>query len=322
MDVRDKILDILETSRGQYCSGEKLCRTLDLSRAAIWKHIKGLRDEGYVIEATPSKGYILAEGTDTLSARAVVRRLTTRLLGSRVFFFPETTSTNDAATELAAAGQPEGTLVLAEAQVSGKGRLGRSWVSPEGCNLYFSIIFRPPVSPRRAHLITIMASLALATVLRREYGIAVGIKWPNDLLFNDRKLAGLLTELKAETDRIDYVVLGIGINVNWAAADIPKEIRTIATSVREAKGRAVSRLDLLAWFMEELENLYLGHGLESPGIMDDWRGFSCTLGRKVRIKAFGRVVEGTAENVDDDGRLLVNTGKEIELISAGDVEIL
>lgn len=322
MDLRDRILDILEASRGRHCSGEKLCKTLNLSRAAVWKHIEGLRDEGYAIEAAPSKGYWLAEGSDVLSSRAISRRLNTCLLGKEVRFFRETTSTNAVATALAAEGVPEGTLVVTEAQTSGKGRLGRQWLSPAGCNLYFSLILRPPVSPRRAHLVTIMASVALAAVLRREYGIPVGIKWPNDILMKDRKLAGLLTELKAETDRVEYVVLGVGINVNWAAGDMPKEISSIATSVSEAAMHAVSRLDLLAWFLEEFENLYLGHGLESPGIVDDWRSLSCMLGRTVRIRAFGRVVEGVAENVDDEGRLLVNTGKGIELISAGDVEIL
>lgn len=325
MDIRDRILDIFETEPGNRCSGEKLRKALGVSRAAVWKHIEGLREEGYLIEAAPAIGYRFAGKRDILSARSITRRLTTGMLGREVRFFKETTSTNAVAMSLAAEGAPEGTLVAADSQTSGKGRLGRQWASPEGRNLYFSIVLRPAIPPSKAYLVTVMSSVALTAVIRREFGVAAGIKWPNDLLVNGRKLAGVLTEMKAETDRVESVVLGVGINVNWRNEDMPGEIRTIATSLSDSAGREISRLDLLAWFLEEMERLYCGAqemGFDASCLMEDWRGYSCTLGRAVRIRVFGKVLEGIAENVDDDGRLLVNTGKGIEVVSAGDLEIL
>ena len=214
---KDKILKLLLSSTACYLSGGELAKKLNISRTAIWKHIKALERDGYELEAVPSKGYRIMTTPDIINLTEVKEGLTTTIIGKDIKLFPETESTNILAMELAQKGAAEGTVVVAEVQTGGKGRLGRKWISPKG-NLYFSVILRPEIPTHKAPLITLMGAVAVASAIRKQCEVQAAIKWPNDIFISSRKVGGLLTEMSAEPDRIKHIVLGIGVDVNMDVA--------------------------------------------------------------------------------------------------------
>ena len=319
---RSAILDVLRSHTGQFVSGEELGRQLNISRTAVSKQIQKLRQSGYDIESTVSQGHRLRQLPDLLRPEEVCPRLTTRILGSEIHYYSEIDSTNNAAKKCAVAGCPEGTLVITETQQGGRGRLSRGWFSPTAKGIWLSVVLRPPFPPQEAPKCTLMAAVALNRAIREVAGIPCGIKWPNDILCNGRKLVGILTEMSAEMDAINHIVIGTGINVNIAADEIPPELKGIATSILVEKGAPVSRLDLLIRVLECLEELYLAvkeSGFEA--VLAAWRRESITLGRMVNVIAPDKSYQGKAVNIDSDGALLVETEGGMERVLAGDVSI-
>ena len=320
--TRSVILEVLRNRTGQFVSGEELGRKLNVSRTAVSKQIQKLRQEGYDIESTVSQGHRLKRLPDLLRPEEVCPRLTTQLLGSEICYFSEIGSTNDEAKKKAVAGCPEGTLVITETQLGGRGRLSRGWFSPVAKGLWFSVVLRPPFPPQEAPKCTLMAAVALNRAIRDVTGIPCGIKWPNDILCNGRKLVGILTEMSAEMDAINHIVIGMGINVNIEAAEIPPELKTIATSVSIETGAEVSRIDLFIKVLERLEEIYLQ--VKTGGfsvVLDAWRQESITLGRMVNVIGLDKSFVGKAIDIDNDGALLVETEQGVERVLAGDVSI-
>jgi BirA family biotin operon repressor/biotin-[acetyl-CoA-carboxylase] ligase len=319
---RSAILEMLRSRVGQFVSGEELGRQLGISRTAVSKQIQKLRQEGYDVESTVSQGHRLRRLPDLLLPDEVCPRLTTQILGSEVYYFSEIGSTNDEAKKRAVAGCAEGTLVITETQLGGRGRLSRGWFSPVGKGIWFSVVLRPPFPPQEAPKCTLMAAVALNRAIRDITGISCGIKWPNDILCNGRKLVGILTEMSAEMDAINHIVIGMGINVNIESAEIPPELKEIATSVLIETGVAVSRIDLFIKVLEGLEELYLLVKTEGfDTVLSAWRQESITLGRMVNVIAPDKSFMGKAVDIDGDGALLVQTDQGIERVLAGDVSI-
>jgi BirA family transcriptional regulator, biotin operon repressor / biotin---[acetyl-CoA-carboxylase] ligase len=312
---------VLQVLRGaaDAISGEYLAAQLGLSRAAVWKRVQRLKAQGYVIEGSPRRGYRLLAVPDKLLPEEVLQGLKTRLFTGPVHHFETLGSTNDLAKELAAQGAPEGTVVVAEAQTGGRGRLGREWNSPPGVGLYVSLVLRPPLPPMELPQITLTTSVAVVRAIRRVAGVAPGIKWPNDLLFNGKKLGGILTEMETESDRIRHVVVGLGLNVNNPG--FPPELAATATSLTLAAGGAFSRVQLLKAWLEEFEELYerfLNQGF--PEILEEWKCCAVTLGKMVTVRQGPREISGQALDVAPDGALLLRTASgETVRVTSGEI---
>lgn len=314
--MEEKIIQFLKKNDG-HLSGEEISRQLKISRAGIWKHIQELRREGYEIAAVPHLGYRLVSSPDKLMPRELRHGLGTRSIGREIFYYDTVPSTMDTAFRLGMEGAKEGSVVCAEGQTRGKGRLGRNWVSPKGKGIYASMILRPSLLPSDAARLTLLAAVAVCEALRKVAGIDIKIKWPNDLLVRDRKLAGILTELSAETDRVRFVVIGIGVNVNTPLSLLPSR----ATSLKAELGRSASRVECLQEILRCLEKRY--DQLNEEGfstVIRQWKEFSSTLGQRIRIADRLGEVEGEAVDLDQDGGLLIrgDTGIIVKRMS-GDV---
>lgn len=303
--MRDELLEILAAQEG-YVSGEQLSHRLGISRTAVWKQIQNLRQQGYEIEAEPRRGYRLKGRPDRLLPQEITRQLTTSRLGKRIIYFEEIDSTNEVAKRLAREGAEEGTLVVAEAQTKGKGRLGRQWLSPPGEGIYFTLILRPPFPPQRAPQMTLIAAVAVARALSETTGLEVKIKWPNDILVNGRKVAGILTEMVADMDRIHCLVVGIGININQEKVAFPPEVAEIATSLKVELGRSLLRLPILIKCLSELERVYDIWQKEGfRPLLAEWKALSHTLGQWVKVNMMDEIVEGKAVEIEEDGSLII-----------------
>ena len=307
---------------GGSVSGADLSRELGVSRAAIWARIEALRALGYDIEASPHLGYRLVSAPDLLHADDLLSRLgTTRIVGRDIRVFERTTSTNDIIARLARDGIREGAVVFAESQSRGRGRLGRLWLSPARKGLWFSILLRPDLPPQSATQLTVAAAAALARAIALQTRLVPEIKWPNDILIRGRKVAGILTELTAELDHIKEVVLGIGVDVNLDAAELPPELRKAATSLKIESGQAMDRAELAVAILRELDSDYerIRRG-QFELVAAEWQRRCGTLGREVSIRIGDRVVRGRAESLDAEGALLVRTQHgRLERIIGGDV---
>lgn len=313
------VLAFLAEAGDEFVSGEAISDKLGLSRAAVWKHVESLRGHGYRIDAVPARGYRLREIPDRLTALELLPLLATHDLGQVLHCFDELASTNDTAKQLAEEGAAHGEVVIAERQTAGRARRGRAWISPPGRNLYFSVVLRPDLPPQRAPEITLVASVALCHAVRRA-GADAGIKWPNDLVVDDRKLCGILTEMAADPDRVQWVVLGAGVNLNTRPEDFPEELRAIATSVAAERGQPVPRALFAAAAFALLEEWLDRHAEGGfAAVRDEWRVLSETLGREVRVTADGREIRGLAEDVDESGALLVRTAGGVEAVRSGEV---
>jgi BirA family biotin operon repressor/biotin-[acetyl-CoA-carboxylase] ligase len=301
-----------------------LSQKLKVTRTAIWARIEDLRGLGYDIEASPHLGYRLLGTPDVLHADDLLSRLgRTRVIGRDIRVFQETTSTNDVVEKLARDGVKEGVVVFAESQTRGRGRLGRKWTSPRGRGLWFSVLLRPDLRPQEATRLTIASATALRRAIETQTGLKARIKWPNDILVNGRKTAGILTELSAEPDHIKYVILGIGVDVNLSPADLPAELRKVATSLKAELGGPVARPELAVAILRELDRDYGRVGPNEFGALaDEWEEHGTTIGHEVVISMGGRQVRGRAESLGEDGELLVRTEHgRLERIVGGDVTL-
>lgn len=321
MTTKDKILGKLISNNGKPVSGEKLASELSVSRAAVWKHIKALRTEGYMIDSSTNRGYSLTGAPDLLIPSEIKTGLKTGIIGKEIHYFRETESTNNMAREIAHSVE-EGTVVIAESQSGGRGRIGRKWLSPEG-GIWLSIILKPKIQPLHAARITLTAGLAVARTIQG-FGLEAGIKWPNDILIKGKKVCGILTEMEAELDRIDYCVVGIGIDANVDTELFPGEIRETSTSLKKELGHTVNRNEFVRRLLEEFEKEYLKfQGGDFSSILEEWRNMSETIGENVKVTTGSRTIYGEAIGVDNDGALILEThdGK-LEKIVAGTCEHL
>jgi len=321
---RETILSLFRQTPDGFVSGERISDELGVSRTAVWKHIRNLRQAGYQIEAIPSRGYQLQQSPDVLMPEAIQSGLECQLVGSRIISLDEADSTNLQACRLGDVGADDGLVVIADRQSSGKGRMGRQWESPGGVNLYASILLRPPVLPFEAPKLTFLAAVAVCRAIKNCTGLQPTVKWPNDILLNGAKVAGLLNEMSSETDQVHYVVLGIGVNLNMRAEQFPADLRYPATSLAIAYGKAVSRLAFTRSLLQELDvlyQLYLEEG--SAPIFTAWAELCELTGKRVQVDCNNLLIEGTMVGLADDGALLVRTSAgKIESIYAGDVRPL
>lgn len=322
MTTDAKILKALREASPQAISGSDLSEHLGISRAAIWARIQELRVVGYDIEASPHRGYCLLNSPDLLHADDLISRLKVpAVVGREIQVFQQTTSTNEVIEKLARGGAAEGAVVFAESQTKGRGRLGRRWESATHCGLWFSVLLRPKLRVPACTRLTITAATALSRAIRQQTRLQLEIKWPNDIMIEGRKLAGILTELSGELDYVRYVILGIGVNVNQDGAGFPKNLAQTATSLRLATGQKISRPELAVSILEALDADYqkLNHG-QFGSLADEWSRQCATIGRQICLRIGGRVLEGRAEALDEDGALLLRTEHgRLERIIGGDV---
>ncbi|MFZ6006748.1 MAG: biotin--[acetyl-CoA-carboxylase] ligase [Nitrospirota bacterium] len=324
MNNNEEIIRLLK-ERADFVSGAEIANTLKVTRTAVWKRINILRKKGYTIEALPAKGYKLLKSPD-LSIEEIRDSISGRsmIIGREIIFFDTINSTNTYAMELGDMGYPEGTVIIADAQTGGKGRLGRKWLSPQGKNLYMSIILRPVILPRDAAILTLMSAVACASAIKRLSSVHASIKWPNDIMVSDRKLGGILTEIKADMDRIFHAVIGIGININLEAGDMPDEIKACATSIKNESGNAQSRTLIAIEIIKELDRWYsmLLNSGKKP-VIEEWLKLSSTIGRAVKVTVGNNVFTGIAGTIDEEGMLMLKLpDNTVKKISAGDVTIL
>ncbi len=319
-----KLIELFRRNPGGTISGEELGSALSISRTAVWKHIKTLQELGYRIESIPSQGYRLVSSPDMLIAEEISAGLETRRIGRKIICFGKTDSTNLTAFQLGEQGAEEGTVVIAEEQSRGKGRLGRQWESPRGVNLYCSIILRPPLMPFMAPQFTLVSSVAVTQAIEAITSLHPRIKWPNDILVNGMKVSGMLNEMSAETEKINFIVLGIGVNLNMRREQFPCELRHPASSLYLESGKPVNRVEftrVLLTAFDLLYDVYLNEGI-GP-VREQWLARSAFLGKKVKVSFQGNVSSGTAVGVDDNGALLLeHSNGSIEKVMAGDVSII
>jgi len=320
MSNRSQLLVRLKA--GGWVSGQVLTYQLAVSRTAIWKHICKLREEGYTIEASRKKGYRLLKVSDFLIEPEIREGLKTSVLGQRgIVCLKETESTNVHAKAMAVHGTPEGTVIVADSQTQGRGRRGRDWFSPPREGLYLTVILRPQIRPMEAPRLTLMTSVAVAEAIESTTAANCRIKWPNDVLIGGKKVAGILTEIHSEMDAVNFIVLGIGINVNTPRESFPEELRERATSLFIETGRSLSRVTLLQACLERIEAHYEEF---NDGRFDDvmarWRERSDIIGREIEVDMINRRCRGVAVEFDADGVLILkDENGNLQRIFSGDV---
>ena len=314
----EPVLEFLRASRESFVSGEEISRKLKVSRATVWKDIQRLRELDYEIEAQPHLGYRLLSVPDRLYADEIRSGLKTRVVGRELFCYDELDSTNDTAFLLGEKGVKEGACIFTEHQKKGRGRLGRSWSSPKGKNILMSVLLRPDIAPSQVSKITLTTAVAVIRAMKAFVEAPLGIKWPNDILSGKKKVCGILTEMSAETDRVKFIVLGIGINVNASASELPPN----SVSLKELGRHAIARHEFAKKILQELDDAY---ALVKKGDFDkiakEWEDFSVTSGQRVAVNMRGRRVEGQAVGIDPDGCLWIRTDDGLqERVLSGDVE--
>ena len=319
--MRQSILSYLLAHRGEFISGQRLSEELGITRTAVWKHICMLREKGYTIDSYTKKGYCLTGVPDLLDPEAVSKKVHTSYIGKNVVYEERTASTNTVAKDLAHKGAVEGTVVISEEQNGGKGRLDRSFFSPYAKGIWFSVILRPDFPPVEVSKMTLLTAVALTRVFR-SFGLEkCVIKWPNDILVDGKKLVGILTELSATMEKVNYVVTGMGINTSFTRDELPADLQDKATSFL-IEGVTVGRNELWQAVMEELERYYEMAKHEGFScILDEWRSLSVTFNQDVEIVKTQGVTYGKAVDIDDDGNLIVVGPDGPVRIVAGDVRI-
>ena len=317
--MKQKILKVLEGTDG-FVSGEQLSRMLGVSRTAVWKNINALREEGYKIASVTNRGYRLTEKPDLLDAEKIARGLGTSLIGKKIEVMKIVDSTNDEVKRRARNGEPSGLVIAAEKQTGGKGRLGRAWSSDSG-GIYFTVLLRPELPPGDIAAITLAAGHGVCLAVREYTGLDARIKWPNDIIVGNKKLCGILTEMSAQSDRIDCVLIGIGINVNHE--EFPEDIRHKATSLRLELGRRIDRNEFFTCVLKNLDTaaaeFLAGFTPEESGRFAD---LCATVGRQVSTTNGGITLEGTAVGITPGGELEVqDENGQIHLINSGEVVV-
>ncbi len=320
--MKTRVLQILREN-DTFVSGQQLCEQLGVSRTAIWKVIKSLREDGYDIAAVTNKGYrIVAAPCDLLNANEIKSRLKTEEIGCEIYYRDEIDSTNDWIKILAAQEKPSGVVCVADMQSKGKGRRGRVWSSPSGTSLSLSILLRPQIQPAEVSPLTLVMGLSVAQALNDVADISAGIKWPNDVVVGGRKICGILTEMSAQIDYVDYLVIGVGVNVNHT--DFAEEIKETATSVRLETGKIASRAEIAAALLNRFEENYRTYlkTCDLDGLLAAYHDVLVNKEQTVRVLSPGNEFTGTALGIDKKGQLLVRREDgSLEAVYAGEVSV-
>ena len=318
--MKYKILEILYKNSGSYVSGQMICNNLDISRTAVWKHVKNLIEEGYNITSTSGKGYLIEEGSDVLNSYEIKRKLKIDL---PVIFYQKLESTNNEAKKLAPGIRDEISLVTCSVQEGGRGRMGRVFESFNNKGAWCSFILKPHIEPAKALLITIASAIAVSITLEDVYGIKPGIKWPNDIIINNKKVCGILSEMNCETNSINYIILGIGINVSQEQKDFTKETGRIAASMYGLTGLSVPRSEIIASLCYNIQEVYRwvleGNTKEILGL---WKKYSITDGKIITILKNNNMIIAKATGIDEQGMLNVELDDgRIEKYNSGEISI-
>lgn len=322
--IRKQLLKLFSEHNGEFLSGQMISETLGCSRTAIWKHIEELRKDGFELEAVQRKGYRIISKPDRLSGNEIGLGLKTNILGHYVHYEDSVSSTQKIAHKLSYEGVPEGTIVVAEEQVAGRGRLERTWFSPKFTGIWFSLILKPTIPPQQAPQLTLLTAVGVVRGIKAATGIQCEIKWPNDILINGKKIVGILTELHAEADRIHSVIIGIGINVNQQLEHFSDELREKATSLAIVKGIKLNRSEILQAILKEIEDLYLDYlenGFQVVKLL--WESHAVSIGKQITARTYNGTLIGKALGITDNGVLLLEDhAGEIHPIYSADIEII
>ncbi|HBV89231.1 MAG TPA: biotin--[acetyl-CoA-carboxylase] ligase [Desulfosporosinus sp.] len=326
MTLRDAVLQALkENKNGEWLSGETLSESLQVSRTTVWNQIKALLAEGYKVESSPKKGYRLSSPPDILSSAEVCPGLASEVFGRKEYiYYQETDSTNSRARDLAAKGYPEGTVVVADMQTSGRGRRGRNWYSPSNQGIYMSVILRPVLPLKEISRISLVTAVAAAETFQEELNLPARIKWPNDILINNKKIAGILAEVVTDMDGIEYIVVGIGLNINNRLHDFPSDLRTLATSAQVEDEHLVSRVKVLQGLLARLENHYFDLlAGKFANTLEKGRNLSVVIGKELSLDTINGVLVGQAVDIDDNGFLLLrDKSGNVHTIISGEITII
>ncbi|WP_374197415.1 biotin--[acetyl-CoA-carboxylase] ligase [Clostridium tagluense] len=324
MDItKEKIIKLLKESGNDFISGQKISEELGVSRAAIWKYINTIKEDGYEIEAISRKGYRIISSPDILTLEEIKDFLSTEYIGKNVIHYDSIGSTNSIAKKLADAGEEHGTVIISEEQTTGRGRLGRNWISPKYKGIWMSIILRPNIVTENISQITLIGAAAVQQAIMK-MGIKTSIKWPNDIVINSRKVCGILTEMTGEIDHINYLVMGIGINVNLEEKDIPMDLKSVATSLTIETDKYIDRKLLLANVLNIFEVLY-NDFVENGNVSETMkicRENSLLIGKEIQLKNRGKQVKAKVIDISDSGELVIENQQGItEYIVSGEVSI-
>ncbi|MDA1475293.1 biotin--[acetyl-CoA-carboxylase] ligase [Bacillus changyiensis] len=321
-NLRTKLIQLFAEADGEFLSGQKISEELGCSRTAVWKHIEELRKAGYELEAVRKLGYKMKKKPDKVSENEIRFGLKTEKMGQVIYFKDSVSSTQKIAHELANNGSPEGTIIVADQQTEGRGRMARVWHSPAGNGIWMSLILRPTIPVQKTPQLTLLAAVAIVQAIEEQTGISPEIKWPNDILVNGKKTVGILTELQAEADQVHSVITGIGINVNQVASDFPDDLKETATSLRLVSGKKIDRAALIQTILLTFEKRYQDytrHGFQPIKLL--WESYALTLNRQLTARTLNGTFHGKSLGIDDEGVLLLETSEGIKRIYSADIDI-
>ncbi|MEH7331356.1 biotin--[acetyl-CoA-carboxylase] ligase [Neobacillus drentensis] len=322
-ELRKELLDAFTNAGEDYLSGQHLADLIGCSRTAVWKHIEELRKEGFELEAVRKKGYRIVKTPEKITANEIRLGLTTDFIGRNIHYEESVESTQKIAHRFASEEVPEGTVIIAEEQRSGKGRMNRKWYSPKYTGIWMSLILRPNIPLTKAPQLTLLTAVAVVQAIEEFTGLTPEIKWPNDILIKGKKVTGILTELQAEADRVHSIIVGIGINVNQKKEDFPAELLEIASSLYIEKGEPISRAGLIRSIFKQFETLYLLY-LEQGFLPIKllWESYAISIGKVLKARTLTNVIEGKALGITDEGVLMLedNIGT-IHHIYSADIEL-
>lgn len=320
--MKKTILKILKDNKEDFISGEKLSEDFNMTRSGIWKYINMLKEDGYEIESVPRKGYRIISSPDILTLEEIEGDLETEFIGRKIYYYDSINSTNTKASQIAFE-EKEGTALIGEEQTEGKGRLGRNWISPKGKGIWLSMVLKPDMGPANVGAITLLGAAAVHKALKN-LGIESSIKWPNDIIIEGKKIGGILTEMNAELNMINYIIIGIGINANLDKKDIPEELKGKATSIKISRNKEVDRKKLLAKIFNEFERLYIPFIKEgnTKMFLDICRENSATIGKEVKVVKNNKERIGIALDIDKSGELIVQfQDGSVENVFSGEVSV-
>ena len=318
-----KVLSFFQTHDSEYLSGQDLSDVLKISRVAVWKHIKKIQTLGYKIESKQKLGYRLIDNTEKLLPWEITRDLKTQLIGKRVYYFEEIDSTQNFAQNIAADKKENGTIIIAEKQTSGRGRLDRKWTSPKG-GIWFSLIIHPKFDVSSSTLIPILSAVALSKSIKSVLGIETEVKWPNDITMNGKKVAGVLVDASFQTNSIDYLILGIGINFDIDAKKLEKRLTKTPNfygidSLRGKEDKTPPKTLLKEFLLQFEKNLVQLDKGEKSKIVKEWTKRAAGIGKKITINTSNGKISGISQGIDNDGALKIKTKNETKKIYVGDV---
>ena len=320
-----KVLSFFQTHDSEYLSGQDLSDVLKISRVAVWKHIKKIQTLGYKIESKQKLGYRLVDDTEKLLPWEIIRDLKTENIGKRVYYFVELDSTQNFAQQIAADKKENGTIVIAEKQTSGRGRLDRKWTSPKG-GIWFSLIIHPRFDVSSSTLIPILSAVALSKSIKKILGVETEVKWPNDIILNGKKVAGILVDASVQANNIDYLILGIGINFDIDTKKLEKRLSKTpnfygVNSLRGNNNKTPPKILLKEFLFQFEKNLSSLDKGEKAKIVKEWTKNAAGIGRKITINTSSGKISGISQGIDSDGALKIKTKKKIERILVGDVDL-